>query len=164
MLNAKVTQKHDVSTNLFSRDDICKAVADALEVESVGYISSKKLKNGAYQLSYWIWNPEVKKWVKGSRFVSIKAILAAKLARTRKASESVKFISVDEHTLNYVTQNLHKTNGRFCTCPAYNGNSGYELYVDGFKVCKHTLAFHQQILGTRSITEMIQWVSGQLAS
>jgi hypothetical protein len=136
--------KITLSTDTFSRDDLMRAVQNTHNLQTAGYINSKRVK-GTTLVIYWVYVDC--RWIVCSTFLSLDAMLLAKYQRIVERSKDVTFQSYG------VTDSGIKTNGIYCGCPNYN--SKFAMFADGFKFCKHTLAYSKKYWNCQNLSQYI---------
>lgn len=129
------------------------AVSYTTGVVSPQFIQKKILKNRVW-VQYWVLVSS--KWIKCSTFVSVDKISKAKIARTVERSKSVEF-NQSPDSIGYArTITGQWTNGLSCTCSNFNSNNA--VFVDGKKVCKHTIAYAKQFWSCQKLSDYVNAV------
>lgn len=136
------------SINCFSNTVITATLKRVIGTEC-GLISSQTLKNKATQVSYWVWNTAASKWVRCSTFLSKKELLKTAAILTVERSKEVQIND------RGITESGYTANPISCNCPNY-GNQHFGLRVNGYAVCKHTLAYAKKYMGVQSFREYVQ--------
>lgn len=138
-------------THKLSKSDIQRHIEAKLD-RKVKIISVKTLK-AVLQVTYKI------SGVKGncSSFFSKSGIQADKIQKIVLDARAVEFVSVTHGSA--LTSNGHIANLTNCTCKSFlEGFSN--LYVDGHKTCKHTIAYAKQVMGLSGFKAFAAVLSG----
>lgn len=139
--------KFQITARQFSKASIEHSLSLILN-QPISIIRYTILKNGCYSVVYWLASN-----IKGSRIVSRNQVAKSALLRTVDAAKNVQF-RFDRST---TTGWLATVNG--CTCPAMVGD--YALSIDGYAVCKHSIAYAKAFMGCSGLKAYMSLRTGE---
>lgn len=107
--------------------------------------------NGTYRVTFFLTRVDGRT-VKRSIFVSEKKLMLQNLIDFAERSNQVTLNS--DGSQAKTRDSWHTVSKNKCSCSAFS-NPTYGLSLNGFRVCKHTVALHKQRLGAKLWTDVV---------